>query len=455
MKSIYGKIFIGFFVSVIISFSIVGVFIINRGEIWIASNISGQLEEMGSVISNEPEIFENLDVVAESMNLNIITYSSDEGIHKSTTFNSKQNNNQYLIDFYNSDDETSSLTNEDIQLYSFKVDSQGETIAVLIEKDISDTALIFRNSIFLAGGLIFLIGSIVFLIISDVIVKPISRLSSAAMELARGNYKVRVKYKGEDEIGTLSNNFNFLASQLGETERTRQRFISEISHEFQTPLTSIQGFTTILKDESLTKEQRERYTDIILFESKRLSNLSKSMLQLTLLEGEDVKLNLSTYSINEQLIRVVDSLQDMAEEKNIEIVLNVPNKDIMVYGDQERLEQVWINLINNAIKYTNEEGYISVNLKKNLSSIEVGVCDTGIGMSEEAMHHIFDRFYREDKARSIGGNGLGLSIVKSIVDLHKGSIEVKSQKDVGSEFYVTLPIKQRESVYGELLEEDK
>ena len=291
----------------------------------------------------------------------------------------------------------------------------------------------------MAIGFIFIVGSIVFLIIADIIVKPIARLTRATQELAKGNYNITVNYEGNDEMGKLNRSFNLMAAQLAKTEQTRQQFISDVSHEFQTPLTSIKGFATILKDENLTEEQRTKYADIILFESQRLSQLSKNMLQLTLLEGEDIELNIETYSLTQQLQRVISSLEESAKSKDIDIEVNFPKKEVIIAGDQNRLEQVWINLLNNAIKYTNEEGYISVNLKRTSKDVEVMISDTGIGIDEDGLRHIFERFYREDKARAVGGNGLGLSIVKSIVELHHGSVNVKSQKDVGSEFYVTLP----------------
>ena len=326
----------------------------------------------------------------------------------------------------------------------FEID--GTQYTLFVQKNISQQENIFKHSALLAVGFIFIVGSVVFLIIADIIVKPITRLTRATQELAKGNYKVSVNYVGNDEIGRLNKSFNLMAQQLGKTEQTRQQFISDVSHEFQTPLTSINGFATILKNEDLPPEQREKYTDIILFESRRLSQLSKNMLQLTLLDGEDITLNVENYSLTEQLYRVISSLEEFAKQKDIEIDVNIPKKDIMISGDQNRLEQVWINLLNNAIKYTNEGGYISVNLKRNSKDVEVMISDTGIGMDEEAQRHIFERFYREDKARSVGGNGLGLAIVKSIVDLHFGTIKVKSQKDVGSEFYVNLPYERNNTL---------
>ena len=230
-----------------------------------------------------------------------------------------------------------------------------------------------------------------------------------------------------------------MAQQLAKQEETRQKFISDISHEFQTPLTAIQGFANILKDEDLPKSQRQKYADIILFHSKLLSTLSKNMLQLTLLEREEVELEYTTFSIVEQLSRVISTQENQAILKDIEIVFEKPRKDITVNGDEQRLEQVWINIISNAIKYTDNGGLITIKVKKTSKEVEVSIEDTGRGMSKEVISHIFERFYREDKARSVEGNGLGLSIVKSIIDLHHGNIDVISQVDVGSTFIIKLP----------------
>ncbi len=145
------------------------------------------------------------------------------------------------------------------------------------------------------------------------------------------------------------------------------------------------------------------------------------------------------YFIVEQLSRVISTQENQAILKDIEIVFEKPRKDITVNGDEQRLEQVWINIISNAIKYTDNGGLITIKVKKTSKEVEVSIEDTGRGMSKEVISHIFERFYREDKARSVEGNGLGLSIVKSIIDLHHGNIDVISQVDVGSTFIIKLP----------------
>ena len=163
------------------------------------------------------------------------------------------------------------------------------------------------------------------------------------------------------------------------------------------------------------------------------------MLQLTLLEGEDVKLEITEFSLCNQLSRVIETQDNLALSKNIEIEVKLPKNDVIIEGDESRLEQVWINLINNAIKYTPENGNVIVSVKKFAKEVEVRIKDTGVGMSKETISHIFERFYRVDKSRRIEGNGLGLSIVKRLIDLHNWSIDIISTENEGSEFIVRIP----------------
>lgn len=451
MKSIYGKLILGFLVSILISFSFAGYFVLKNNSEELSEFTRVELQDATRLILNQMTYVEDDQVgqvltnISESLNVAILVSHDDSEIVYGQ-FKKPDKLDEAISNLKEKKDGYIDMRNSFFQTVGTHFEIDGTQYTLFVQKNISQQENIFKHSVLLAVGFIFIVGSVVFLIIADIIVKPITRLTRATQELAKGNYKVSVNYVGNDEIGRLNKSFNLMAQQLGKTEQTRQQFISDVSHEFQTPLTSINGFATILKNEDLPPEQREKYTDIILFESRRLSQLSKNMLQLTLLDGEDITLNVENYSLTEQLHRVISSLEEFAKQKDIEIDVNIPKKDIMISGDQNRLEQVWINLLNNAIKYTNEGGYISVNLKRNSKDVEVMISDTGIGMDEEAQRHIFERFYREDKARSVGGNGLGLAIVKSIVDLHFGTIKVKSQKDVGSEFYVNLPYERNNAL---------
>lgn len=444
MKSIYGKIILGFLVSILISFSFAAYFMLKNNSEELSEFTETELNNAATLVKGELEGFSSVDEnkineIVDTLGVGILLYQPEVGEKTYGQFRRNDFVDEKIKELYQDESKQTNIRGSRFQTIGNIITINGEDCYLFVQKDISKQEYIFKHSAFMAIGFIFIVGSIVFLIIADIIVKPIARLTRATQELAKGNYNITVNYEGNDEMGKLNRSFNLMAAQLAKTEQTRQQFISDVSHEFQTPLTSIKGFATILKDENLTEEQRTKYADIILFESQRLSQLSKNMLQLTLLEGEDIELNIETYSLTQQLQRVISSLEESAKSKDIDIEVNFPKKEVIIAGDQNRLEQVWINLLNNAIKYTNEEGYISVNLKRTSKDVEVMISDTGIGIDEDGLRHIFERFYREDKARAIGGNGLGLSIVKSIVELHHGSVNVKSQKDVGSEFYVTLP----------------
>lgn len=452
MKSIYSKLIFGFFITIVASFSVAGFVSLRLNDQQIESTVEEDLittnDYVSKVISNIN--IENrddiIDLYAKSSEMAITCYSSSEGY---VAYGNKKYNptpEQIMAMFKSTNNELSFKHHNEVLAYGTKNMINGQEYYIYVQKDTSGQKSAIANSAILILGCVFLTGSIVFLVIADIIVKPLTRLTNAIKELSNGNYNVRVDNVGQDEISKLNQGFNQMARQLAKQDETRQKFISDISHEFQTPLTSIQGFANILKEEDFPKEQRVKYANIILYNSKRLSSLAKNMLQLTLLDREEIELELTNYSLVEQMNRVISTQENQAMEKNIEIVFEMPKKEIFIEGDEQRLEQVWTNIISNAIKYTNEGGLITITMKKNSKDIEVSIEDTGIGMSKEVVSHIFERFYREDKARNVEGNGLGLAIVKSIVDLHHGKIDILSQVDVGTNFIVRLPIEKQKLI---------
>lgn len=444
MKSIYSKLVIGFLLTSLLSFSICCFFTIksyNRDSDQLALE---ELEHSSNHIADLIKLINDKDqdkILADYSETSEMSFTvTCEGQTKSYGHVNKK-----LI---LKDDELKTLaTSKDKSLRSegiisqyakaFKIDNQ--TYVITVQKDFSATKDIFMKSYMSAAIIFMMTGSIVFLIVADIIVKPISRLTKVTDELAKGNYKVRVNYEGKDEISSLYASFNQMAVRLAKQETIRQQFISDVSHEFQTPLTAISGFATILKNENLTDEQRKKYADIILFNSNRLSHLSKNMLQLTLLDGEDTALDKTEFPLIEQLNRVIEMEDNAALSKDIEIEFIHPKKEFIIEADESRMEQVWINLLSNAIKYTNEHGVVTVEVRRTPTELQVRFEDTGVGMSQDAISHIFERFYRQDKSRTIEGNGLGLSIVKRIIDLHHYKIDVESQEDVGSVFTVYIP----------------
>lgn len=266
------------------------------------------------------------------------------------------------------------------------------------------------------------------------IIEPIQKI-------AKGDFSVKIRNeeKYDGEIGVLVKSINDMTDELNTMEKMRQEFVSNVSHEIQSPLTSIKGFARALQDDNLSEEKRKHYLTIIETETTRLSKLSQNLLKLTLLESEEYTPEKTTYRLDQKLKQIVLNSEPLWAEKEIELELDLEKVDVI--ADQESMSQVWINLIHNSIKFTPSGGTITIQLKEYEKVVEVRIRDSGIGISEEQKQHIFERFYKADSSRNrtYGGSGLGLAIVKKVLDLHRGEIKVESEEGNGTEFIVCIP----------------
>lgn len=287
---------------------------------------------------------------------------------------------------------------------------------------------------------ILLVGIVLFAYVSTIIIKPIKRLSTAMKVVGRGEYNVQVEHALNDEIGLLTKNFNQMTKELNKIETMRQEFIASVSHEIQSPLTSIRGFSATLKDDIVSEDKKIQYLTIIEKESTRLSQLSSNLLKLASLDSEHQTLMPQHYRLDEQIRHVVMALEPQWTKKNIEIDLDLSN--VQMEADKDLLEQVWLNLVTNAVKYTPEHGFVKISIHQKNEEIHVKIKDNGIGIAEEDQKYIFESFYKVDKSRTLKGSGLGLAITKKIVQAHEGAIRVDSKKEQGSIFTVTLPIQK-------------
>ncbi|MCL2836332.1 MAG: HAMP domain-containing histidine kinase [Defluviitaleaceae bacterium] len=270
--------------------------------------------------------------------------------------------------------------------------------------------------------------------------RQIYDLAEATKEVASGNFKVRMKTGWTKEVDLISLSFNEMVKELSNIETLRGDFVSNISHEFKTPITSIRGFAKHLKSETLSDEQRNEYLDIIISESERLTRLSNNVLLLSRLESTGKVTEENEYSLDEQIRRTILLLEPQLRRKQLEVSITLEN--IRIHANEEMLSHLWINLLGNAIKFSPDGGEINVALKSSEGDACVTVSDKGAGMDDETKRRIFDKFYQGDQSRAAEGNGLGLSLVKRILELENGKIKVQSELGKGSSFTVSLPIQQ-------------
>jgi signal transduction histidine kinase len=282
-----------------------------------------------------------------------------------------------------------------------------------------------------------IVGTILAMIFSHIPLAPLREIISASDRLAEGDFSTRIHLKGPEELQNLNNSFNHMAEELGSIEMLRSDFVNNFSHEFKTPIVSVRGFAKILKYEDLSKEERDEYLDIIISESERLAELATNVLNLSKIENQTIIKDKIYYNGSEQIRRVIALLEDKWAEKNIEIHFDYEEIDFC--GNEDLLNQVWTNIIDNAIKFSPQSTYIDISIIKKPDNIVIMVTDQGIGMNPETAEHIFDKFYQGDTSHASKGNGIGLSLVKRIVELHEGKIYVKNN-DVGSSFIVELPM---------------
>jgi signal transduction histidine kinase len=317
----------------------------------------------------------------------------------------------------------------------------GESYALFLVLDLNSFDRLFQNVLRTVLISILIIGSLLILVAARYLVKPLLRLTHATKRMAKGRFNVQLMTKRKDEIGQLTSSFNEMAIELAKLDRMRQEFVSNVSHEIQTPLTSISGFTKALKHKKMSEESRLHYLTIIEEESERLSRLSQNLLQLSHLQFEDHPLKLNTFRLDEQLRKVIIALEPQWIGKEIEFDLQL--SEITVQADEDQLSQVWVNLLSNGIKFAPEKGKISVWTQITADHALVTISDNGLGIPEEERSDIFKPFHKVDKSRdsALKGNGLGLAIVKQIIDIHRGDIQVHGSLQEGTTFTVTIPLR--------------
>ena len=281
------------------------------------------------------------------------------------------------------------------------------------------------------------------IVINRNVFTPLRKLTRLTEQVAKGNYDVSVDgitniFTEKSDLGNLVNAFEDMTHELSSTEIFRNDFIHNFSHEFKTPIISIRGFARQLYKGNLTPEQQNEFAKIIMDESEHLANMSSNVLLLSKLESQEIVSDKEVFSLDEQLRTCMLMMEEQWSDKNLTIDMDLD--EIEYYQNKDLLYHVWMNLFSNAVKFTKENGTINVQCHTASDAVFVVVSDNGIGMNEETKKHIFDKFYQGDTSHATAGNGLGLSLVKRIIEMMGGRISVESNLGKGSTFIVSLPL---------------
>ncbi len=282
-----------------------------------------------------------------------------------------------------------------------------------------------------------IIGTVVSFFMSRFPLKPIRRIIQATDTLAKGDFSTRLAIANPPELKALADSFNRMAQELGSIEVLRTDFINNFSHEFKTPIVSIKGFAEILKNDDITPTQRNEYLDIIISESTRLSALATHVLNLSKVENLTILTDQTRFNLTEQIRQCIVLLARQWEQKQQE--LSIELDEITYVGNRELLNQIWVNLIDNAVKFTPPKKRIAISLHADGDTVRFTIQNDGEGISPEAVRHVFDKFYQGEHSHTAEGNGLGLSVAQRVAQLHGGEITCQSAPGEGTAFVVRLP----------------
>lgn len=315
------------------------------------------------------------------------------------------------------------------------------TVFAIVESGVTDLVIAVLRIFSIIAAFCLFVAFILIWITTKRMVTPLTEMSKAAKRFAVGDFSYRVNVKGNDELSDLGYAFNDMADALDKLEGTRRSFVANVSHELKTPMTSIAGFIDGILDGTIPKNKEEYYLKLVSDEVRRLSRLVVAMLNMSKIEAGDFEMKPKSYNISDQIIHILLTFEQKIEKKNIEIFGLDRLKPYYVYADVDMIYQVIYNLFDNAVKFTNENGYIKVSIAEYNDVLEVSIKNSGDGINPDELSKIFERFYKVDKSRSLDskGAGLGLYIVKMMVEMHGGRIAARSDSVSEAEFVFTLP----------------
>ena len=295
--------------------------------------------------------------------------------------------------------------------------------------------------LYMTCAIIFGLSLIILVVFTITVYLPLRKIAAGANEYAAGNLNYRIKVKTHDEMGYLSNTLNYMSDELNKMEEYQRNFIANVSHDFRSPLTSIKGYVEAMLDGTIPPEMQERYLNVVLSETNRLTKLTKGLLTLNNFDDKGTYLELADFDINAIIRQTVETFRSLCWDKHISFQLTFEEESLYVNADVGKIQQVLYNLIDNAVKFSHPDSLIYISSLEKHGKVFVSVKDTGEGIAKDSLNKIWERFYKSDPSRGKDkkGTGLGLSIVKEIIQAHGENINVVSTQGVGTEFTFTLP----------------
>ena len=320
---------------------------------------------------------------------------------------------------------------------------------VLIHKPMSDVLAQSTGIVdiaFLSVTIVLICAAALLAAFNFIVYKPIQKITNAAEQYARGNFSERIAIDSTDEIGYLAGTLNYMATELDTFEEEQRKFISNVSHDFRSPLTSIKGYIEAMIDGTIPVEMQEKYLNIILFETERLNKLTQNILDLNQFGNRGMSLDISEFDINQMIRTTTMTFEGVCSQKGLSFDLLLTGNELFVKGDMSKIQQVLYNLIDNATKFSNNNSAIVIETSIRNEKVLISVKDKGIGIPSDSVKKVWERFYKTDQSRGRDkkGSGLGLAIVKEIVQAHNENINVISTEGVGTEFIFTLPLSEKE-----------
>lgn len=312
-------------------------------------------------------------------------------------------------------------------------------------RDIEESCNSLLNISYITLVILFLLSLIILIFFTEMVYVPLRKITYATEQYAGGNMHYEFQVDSDDEIGYLAACLNFMASEIARAEDDQKKFIANVSHDFRSPLTSIRGYLEAMLDGTIPPEMHDKYLNIVLNETERLTKLTNSLLVLNNLNTKGMLLDKTDFDINRVIRNTAASFEGTCRNKTIAIEMVLTGDEMYVHADMGKIQQVLYNLIDNAIKFSHHDSVIRVETAQKKSKLFVSVKDSGIGIPKEDLKNIWDRFYKSDSSRGKDkkGTGLGLSIVKEIIKAHNENINVISTQGVGSEFIFSLPQAKR------------